>query len=115
MPLSFIQGYSDHDWAFRLGGLRKEASMQGVQEMGMRNGICSKCGFNDVRVGTQESVTAGQASRFALGIKITDPVHISLTMFVCLRCCYTELYTFEPRDMQSIAERWPRVTPQQSG
>jgi predicted nucleic-acid-binding Zn-ribbon protein len=80
----------------------------------MRNGICPKCGYNDIRVGAQETVTAGQPARFAIGIKINDPIYITMTIFVCMRCCYTEHYTFEPRDLQSIAERWPRV-PQAQG
>ena len=77
----------------------------------MRDGICPKCGGDDVRVGAQESVTAGQPERFTLGVKINDPVYVMLTMFVCLRCCYTEHYAFEQRDLQCIAEMWPRVTP----
>lgn len=77
----------------------------------MRNGICPKCGYNDIRVGGEETVTAGQLTRFSMGIKVSDPIYTTHTIFVCLRCCYTELYTFEPRDLQSIAERRPRVTP----
>ncbi len=84
----------------------------GQEGVNMRNGICPKCGYNDVRVGAQETVTVGQAQRFAIGIRIADQSTATMTMFVCMRCCYIEHYAFEPRDMQSIADKWPRVPPQ---
>jgi hypothetical protein len=77
----------------------------------MRNGICSKCGNQDVRVGKQESTSLGQATT-VLGLPaVRTDVAVNYDVYVCLYCGYVELGISDPTAIQKIAAQWPRITP----
>lgn len=84
----------------------------------MRNGICPKCGYNDIRVGKQEATSLGQPTT-VLGMQAIAPdTYVSYDVYVCLRCGYIEMGMSDGNALQKIAQKWPRVgqpPPQQMG
>ena len=75
----------------------------------MRNGICPKCGHNDVRIGKQELTHMGQPTT-VLGMQaIASDIRTNYDVYVCLYCGYLELALSDGNALQSIAQKWPRV------
>lgn len=83
--------------------------------MSMRNGICSKCGNSDVRVGKEETTELGQATTVLGMPAVRIQVITKYDVYICMYCGYVELGLSDPVAMQKIAAQWPRITPQQAG
>ncbi len=80
----------------------------------MRNGICPKCGSNDVYTGA--SVPAKTNSYGMNAVPIRGGIYFSpstavLDNYVCVRCGYVESYISDRKKLDEIAERWPKVEP----
>ncbi len=75
----------------------------------MRNGICPKCGHNDVRVGKQHQTSIGQQTT-VLGMQaIATDITVNYDVYICLYCGYLELALSDGNALQKIAQKWPRV------
>jgi hypothetical protein len=81
----------------------------------MRNGICPKCGHNDVRTGRQlHLVDIGAYSNQSPTMQAllsTENMRVFYDVFVCVTCGYVEFALMYQDDLQKIRERWPRVAP----
>ncbi len=79
----------------------------------MRNGICPKCGYNDVRTGRQlHLVDIGGYTKQSVNMQTlfsTENMRVLYDVFVCVSCGYVELALMSMEDLQKIRERWPRV------
>lgn len=75
----------------------------------MRNGICPKCGYNDIRVGKQEATRLGQPTT-VLGMQaVATDVNMNYDIYVCLYCGYVEMGISDANALHSIAQKWPGV------
>jgi predicted nucleic-acid-binding Zn-ribbon protein len=75
----------------------------------MRNGVCPKCGYNDIRMGKQQVMLIGSASTVLTMQAITANVHVAYDVYICLYCGYLEMGMSDGEALQKIAQNWPRV------
>jgi hypothetical protein len=72
----------------------------------LRDGICPKCGSEEVYSGGN----APQAPRNMIPIRGGfSGTGAWLTNFVCVSCGYVESYILDQRLLEDIATNWPRV------
>lgn len=78
----------------------------------MRNGICPKCGYADVRMGKQVRLEELGPGGQALDMQVfTVNVRVQIDVYVCGYCGYVEMGLLNGDDLAKIRERWPRITP----
>jgi predicted nucleic-acid-binding Zn-ribbon protein len=77
----------------------------------MRNGICPRCGHNDVRVGKDSDTMLGQPANVLRMQAVVGNIRAFYDVYVCLYCGYVELGLSDPSTLQRIANEWPRVGP----
>jgi hypothetical protein len=76
-------------------------------EGGMRDGICPKCGGEDVRMQHR-----GLAQRNYLPAGLWGKA-IRLDNYACVACGYVESYV-EPGDLSRLVKNWTSVVPRRS-
>jgi predicted nucleic-acid-binding Zn-ribbon protein len=74
----------------------------------MRNGICPKCGHNDIRLG--KDVMGGEPA-IAFNMVVYTGFRTVYDVYVCINCGYVELAISNHDRLQDIAEDWPQVMP----
>jgi hypothetical protein len=77
----------------------------------MRNGVCPKCGYNDIRIGKDVDTTLGQPGTILGMTALIGSIRASYDVYVCLYCGYVELGLSDPDTLGKIAAQWPRLTP----
>ena len=80
----------------------------------MKNGLCPKCGSNDVRSGAYLSNKPGQLGTNTIpigGLGLLLPLSAALDNYVCVNCGYVESYISDTKALQTISEQWPKVGP----
>jgi hypothetical protein len=70
----------------------------------MRDGICPKCGGNDIRTGRHWACRRDFLAASLRG----NPARV--INYVCTSCGYLENYV-DPADLETFAKRWKRVGP----
>jgi predicted nucleic-acid-binding Zn-ribbon protein len=72
----------------------------------MKNGICPKCGSEEVCINSTASTTNSNT------IPITLFYWTRFAFYVCIDCGYVESYINDEKGQDRIAENWPRVIEQ---
>ena len=83
----------------------------------MRDGICPKCGSDQVYSGEGIQSKTNSHGMNAIPIRggiYFSPVTAALDNYVCGRCGYVESYVADPEKLEEITERWARVERPQS-
>ena len=79
----------------------------------MRDGICPKCGSDEVYSGAEVKRKTNGWGMNAVPIQgsVVTILAISapLDNYVCGRCGYVESYIAYPEDLQRIVQEWPKV------
>ena len=68
----------------------------------MKNGVCSKCGANDVHLVPQTAVE--------VSIAISWMSTANIDYYVCTGCGYVELFVKDKPLLPKIAEKYPKVS-----
>jgi hypothetical protein len=77
----------------------------------MLNGICPKCGSEEVYSGANRSRKTNGYGMNAIPIKrgFFEPSKVALDNYVCIRCGYVESYISNRQKLDEIAENWSKV------
>lgn len=77
---------------------------------GLKAGVCSHCGSQQIRSGV--AVSGKEGLRGANRIPVDGVLHIALDNYVCLDCGAVESYIGDRGILNRIAREWPKVEPQ---
>ena len=76
----------------------------------MLEGICPKCGSQQVYSGANVTHKGGYYGMNSIPIKgLLAPSLAALDNYVCTRCGYVESYISDPRKLDQIAQNWSKV------
>ncbi len=77
----------------------------------MKDGICVKCGFNDVYFNPKAGEMMNPYGINAIPVKLTVFTSSTAVLdnYVCGQCGYVESYILDNRKLQEIARTWVRV------
>jgi predicted nucleic-acid-binding Zn-ribbon protein len=78
----------------------------------MRDGICPKCGSDEVYSGANVQAKTNSHGMNSIPIRggiYFAPVTAALDNYVCVKCGYVESYIADPQKLEEIAERWAKV------
>jgi len=76
----------------------------------MLNGICPKCGSEDVYSGANVSMKMNGYGMNSVPIKGRfSPSLAALDNYVCISCGYVESYIADSRKREEIAQNWSKV------
>ncbi|NDJ35992.1 MAG: hypothetical protein GYB64_15155 [Chloroflexi bacterium] len=77
----------------------------------MRDGICPKCGSDEVYSGAQIPNKEGPEGVNTIPVWGQFATPAPLDNYVCLNCGYVESYLSDAHKLRQIATRWKRVLP----
>lgn len=73
----------------------------------MRNGVCPKCGSNEIYM-RAENKGGENVNSIPLG-GFWSIRYFGLDNYICVECGYVESYISSPNALQAIAGEWQRV------
>jgi uncharacterized OB-fold protein len=74
----------------------------------MRDGICPKCGSNEVYWVAQPHLGYG-VNTFHIEASLFFPKKATLYNYACVQCGFVESYVLEPDKLAAIAQKWTKV------
>jgi len=74
----------------------------------MRDGICPKCGSDEVYQSRKGTMRASAGASILLGENLL-PEYVNVMYYACADCGYFESYLYKDEDLDKIRQHWWRV------